>query len=157
MRTDDPWYDVQASGTGTDGTPPLPPAPVPAQRAAHDARAAVYLTVQDSAAFRQVRRRYRRFAMSAGTALLVWYFGYLLVSTAAPELMAEPVAGPLNVATVALLAQFAGVFLLTWAYTRHARLRRDELAFELRWETAEMTRALPASRHRALPTVDGVR
>ncbi|MBR7679085.1 DUF485 domain-containing protein, partial [Streptomyces daliensis] len=58
----------------------------------------------------------------------------------APGLMARPVSGVLNVAMVAGLAQFASTFLLTWAYARHARLRRDQLALELRWETQDMAR-----------------
>ena len=54
--------------------------------------------------------------------------------------MARPVVGALNVAMVAGLAQFATTFLLTWAYARHARLRRDRVALELRWVTQEMMR-----------------
>jgi uncharacterized membrane protein (DUF485 family) len=50
------------------------------------------------------------------------------------------VAGEIYVAMVAGLAQFASTFLLTWAYARHARLRRDRAALDLRWDTQERIR-----------------
>lgn len=95
--------------------------------------AGIYREVQRSAAFREVRRRYRRFVFPMSAAFLGWYLAYVLAATAAPEVMVRPVAGALNVAMVAGLAQFATTFLLTWAYARHARLRRDPAAMELRW------------------------
>ncbi len=42
--------------------------------------------------------------------------------------MARPVTGAVNVAMIAGLGQFLTTFLLTWAYARHARLRRDRAA-----------------------------
>ncbi|MFI8419512.1 DUF485 domain-containing protein [Streptomyces sp. NPDC085479] len=102
--------------------------------------AAVYLEVQRSPAFQEVRRRYRRFVLPATLAFLVWYLAYVVAATAAPGLMARPVAGSVNLAMVAGLGQFLTTFLLTWAYARHARLRRDRAALELRWDTQEMTR-----------------
>lgn len=160
MRTDDPWYDALASGWGDDDAPPaaaagtaraapVREAPAHDEQAraapahdeqARDEQAAVYLAVQRSAAFQQVRRRYRRFVLPVSVAFLAWYLAYVVAATAAPELMARPVGGVVNVAMAAGLAQFASTFLLTWAYVRHARLRRDELALELRWETQDLAR-----------------
>ncbi|MET7369734.1 DUF485 domain-containing protein [Streptomyces sp. NPDC005566] len=143
VRLDDPWYDALAPGWGElDGTggiaPHGPPVPVAPQ---HNPSAAdIYCEVQQSAAFREVRRRYRRFVVPAAVAFLLWYFAYVVAATTAHELMARPVAGALNVAMVAGLGQFVTTFLLTWAYARHARLRRDRDALELRWDTQEMTR-----------------
>jgi uncharacterized membrane protein (DUF485 family) len=54
--------------------------------------------------------------------------------------MARPVLGAVNVAMLAGLGQFLSTFLLTWAYARHARLRRARAALELRWDTQELTR-----------------
>jgi uncharacterized membrane protein (DUF485 family) len=76
----------------------------------------------------------------AAAAFLAWYLLYVVLATTAPGLMARPVAGELNVAMVAGLAQFASTFLLTWAYARHARLRRDRAALDLRWDTQERMR-----------------
>ncbi len=95
--------------------------------------AGIYREVQRSAVFREVRRRYRSFAFPMTAAFLLWYLAYVLASITAPGVMATPVLGALNVAMVAGLAQFATTFLLTWAYARHARLRRDPAATELRW------------------------
>ncbi|SCK48232.1 Uncharacterized membrane protein, DUF485 family [Streptomyces sp. WMMB 714] len=145
MRTEDPWYDdALAAGWGEhDGLPAAPGRPAEARPGGGepgDPHAAVYLTVQRSPAFQQVRRRYRRFVLPATAAFLVWYFAYVVTATLAPQLMARPLVGVFNVAMAAGLAQFATTFLLTWAYVRHARLRRDRPALELRWETQDMTR-----------------
>ncbi|GGJ05322.1 membrane protein [Streptomyces brasiliensis] len=141
MRYEDPWYDALASGWGeSDGTGvPAPVAPAAREGAAVRARD-VYLEVQRSAAFQEVRSRYRRFVVPGVAVFLAWYVGYVITATTAPGFMARPVAGAVNVAMVAGLGQFLTTFLLTWAYSRHARLRRDRAALELRWDTQELTR-----------------
>lgn len=144
VRMDDPWYDALAAGWGEHDEAGAPAAEalgdLPRQRA-HSA-AEVYLEVQRSPAFQEVRRRYRRFVFPAAAAFILWYLAYVVAATVAPGLMARPVAGAVNVAMVAGLGQFATTFLLTWAYARHARLRRDRAALELRWDTQEMTRGV---------------
>ncbi|MFJ4972130.1 DUF485 domain-containing protein [Streptomyces sp. NPDC088755] len=145
MRLDDPWYEAPAAGRGeADGAtgtvadgPPRPGEPRPAPSAAE-----IYLEVHRSPAFREVRRRYRRFVVPAALAFLLWYLAYVVAATTAPALMARPVVGAVNVAMLAGLGQFLTTFLLTWAYARHARLRRDRAALDLRWDTQEMTRGL---------------
>ncbi|MFF8354686.1 DUF485 domain-containing protein [Streptomyces chartreusis] len=132
-RYDDPWYDALASGWGESDAPDTPEAAPPP---AGD----VYLEVQRSAAFREVRSRYRRFVVPAVVVFLSWYVAYVVAATTAPGLMARPVMGAVNVAMLAGLGQFLTTFLLTWAYARHARLRRDRAALELRWDTQELTR-----------------
>ncbi|MFC0845639.1 DUF485 domain-containing protein [Streptomyces noboritoensis] len=144
-RIDDPWYDALASGWGElDGT--VPAFAPPQQRAAEPdpglSAADIYLEVQRSAAFQEVRARYRRFVVPAALAFLAWYIAYVVAATTAPDLMARQVVGAVNVAMVAGLGQFLSTFLLTWAYARHARLRRDRAALELRWDTQEMTRGM---------------
>ncbi|MFF3774063.1 DUF485 domain-containing protein [Streptomyces sp. NPDC002232] len=149
IAVDDPWYDVTVSGGSEEPAARAPggshpgdgrPDTVPRQRV-HSA-AEIYLEVQRSPAFQEVRRRYRRFVFPATLAFLLWYLAYVVAATAAPGLMARPVAGVVNVAMVAGLGQFLTTFLLTWAYARHARLRRDRAALELRWDTQEMTRGV---------------
>lgn len=156
VRTDDPWYDALASGWGEldgTGTPTTPVAPATAAApggaggadgaAGHGARpgaAEIYLEVQRSAAFQEVRSRYRRFVVPATVAFLAWYLAYVVAATTAPDLMARPVAGAVNVAMVAGLGQFLSTFLLTWAYSRHARLHRDRDALDLRWNVFDRTR-----------------
>ncbi|WLW51723.1 DUF485 domain-containing protein [Streptomyces sp. YU58] len=146
VRYDDPWYDALASGWGeSDGVAAGGPEGASARQERETpamAAADVYLEVQRSAAFQEVRRRYRRFVIPAGAAFFAWYVAYVVTATTAPGLMARPVAGAVNVAMVAGLGQFLTTFLLTWAYARHARLRRDRAALELRWDTQELTRGV---------------
>ncbi|MFF1626147.1 DUF485 domain-containing protein [Streptomyces sp. NPDC058272] len=144
VRFDDPWYDALASGWGElDGMGAPAPA-VPPARPEHEGRtggaADVYLEVQRSAAFQEVRSRYRRFVVPGTAVFFTWYVGYVVTATTAPGFMARPVAGSVNVALVAGLGQFLTTFLFTWAYARHARLRRDRAALDLRWDTQELTR-----------------
>lgn len=149
VRQEDPWRDTPATGWGElDGAGMPAPTAVPhprgeAEREIAEARARdVYLAVQQSEAFQEVRSRYRRFVVPGAAAFLVWYVGYVVTATAAPGLMARPVIGAVNVGMLAGLGQFASTFLLTWAYARHARLRRDRPALELRWDTQELTRGV---------------
>ncbi|MEG3631555.1 DUF485 domain-containing protein [Streptomyces poriticola] len=142
-RYDDPWYDALASGWGESAAAVAPETAVPSARrepAAPGGTADVYLEVQRSAAFQEVRSRYRRFALPAAAAFFTWYLAYVITATTAPDLMARPVAGAVNVAMVTGLGQFLTTFLLTWAYARHARLRRDRAALDLRWDTQELAR-----------------
>ncbi|WP_434093532.1 DUF485 domain-containing protein [Streptomyces bacillaris] len=149
MRFDDPWYEASAAGWdegdgrdgAADGGASSPGGPRPAPGVAE-----IYLEVHRSEAFREVRRRYRRFVVPAALAFLLWYLAYVVAATTAPGLMARPVAGAVNVAMVAGLGQFLTTFLLTWAYARHARLRRDRAALDLRWDTQELTRGLPGQQ-----------
>jgi uncharacterized membrane protein (DUF485 family) len=145
MSYRDPWYDALAAGWG-DGGAGTPAAPDPAacrdKPAGPSAGTAseIYLEVQRSPAFQEVRSRYRRFVVPTVAVFLAWYVGYVVTATTAPAFMARPVAGAVNVAMLAGLGQFLTTFVFTWAYARHARLRRDRAALELRWDTQELTR-----------------
>lgn len=146
VRYDDPWYDALASGWGESGGQggrvPVPEA-VPARRVSADETAAdIYLEVQRGAAFQEVRSTYRRFVVPGVAVFLLWYVAYVVTATTAPGLMARRVAGSVNVAMLAGLGQFLTTFLFAWAYARHARLRRDRAALELRWDTQELTRGV---------------
>ncbi|WP_328479309.1 DUF485 domain-containing protein [Streptomyces sp. NBC_00377] len=144
VRYEDPWYDALASGWGESAVMGASVTDVPAARRQREtgaqAAAQIYLEVQRSAAFQEVRSRYRRFVVPAVAAFFIWYVAYVVTATTAPGLMARPVAGAVNVGLLAGLGQFLSTFLLTWAYARHARLRRDRAALELRWDTQELTR-----------------
>ncbi|WP_327288329.1 DUF485 domain-containing protein [Streptomyces sp. NBC_01198] len=142
LRVDDPWRDAGGAGLWVPDqeAPAAPPVAVPpaAAGAAGD-RGAVFQEVQHSAAFQEVRGRYRGFVFPVAAAFVAWYLLYVVLATTAPGLMARQVTGEVNVAMVAGLAQFATTFLLTWAYVRHARLRRDRAALDLRWTLATRT------------------
>ncbi|MFD6875417.1 MULTISPECIES: DUF485 domain-containing protein [unclassified Streptomyces] len=146
IRLDDPWYDALAVGWG-EVEETVPPREVPGGRPAPGA-SDIYLEVQRSAAFQEVRSRYRRFVVPATVGFFLWYVAYVIAATMAPDLMARPVAGAVNVALVAGLGQFLSTFLLTWAYARHARLRRDRAALDLRWTVFEQERDQERNRAR---------
>ncbi|AZM91633.1 DUF485 domain-containing protein [Streptomyces sp. W1SF4] len=149
IRLDDPWYDALAVGWGEgEDTVPAQAALVPGGRAAPGA-SEIYLEVQRSAAFQEVRGRYRGFVVPATAGFFLWYVAYVVAATAAPGLMARPVAGAVNVALLAGLGQFLSTFLLTWAYARHARLRRDRAALDLRWTVFEQERVQERAQDRA--------
>ncbi|MEW2403583.1 DUF485 domain-containing protein [Streptomyces sp. NPDC046862] len=146
VRFEDPWYDALASGWGElDGTGAPAFVTPPADRGdggRSGGAVDIYLEVQRSAAFQEVRSRYRRFVVPGVAVFFTWYVSYVVTATTAPGLMARPVAGAVNVAMLAGLGQFLTTFLFTWAYVRHARLRRDRAALDLRWDTQELTRGL---------------
>ncbi|MET7531940.1 DUF485 domain-containing protein [Streptomyces goshikiensis] len=150
IRLDDPWYDALAVGWGEgegQGEAAAPPHPAAGGRRAPGA-SDIYLEVQRSAAFQEVRSRYRRFVVPATAGFFLWYVAYVIAATAAPGVMARPVVGAVNVALLAGLGQFLSTFLLTWAYARHARLRRDRAALDLRWTVFEQERGQERSRSR---------
>nr|WP_280716219.1 DUF485 domain-containing protein [Kitasatospora sp. MAP5-34] len=102
--------------------------------------AEVYRAVQASEAFQDIRRSYRGFVFPATGVFLGWYLLYLGAQAAAPELMRRQIAGPLNVAWLGGLLQFASTFVLTWLYARNARTKRDRAALGLRWDTQDQLR-----------------
>ncbi|MYT24509.1 DUF485 domain-containing protein, partial [Streptomyces sp. SID7760] len=72
IRLDDPWYDALAVGWGEgEGGEPPPPRPAAGGRAAPGA-SDIYLEVQRSAAFQEVRSRYRGFVVPATAGFLLW-------------------------------------------------------------------------------------
>lgn len=165
IRLDDPWYDALAVGWGEgagagagegsggaagEGAETSPPSSSGGRQAL--AASDIYLEVQRSAAFQEVRGRYRRFVVPATIGFFLWYVAYVIAATTAPGMMARPVVGSVNVALLAGLGQFLSTFLLTWAYARHARLRRDRAALDLRWtvfEQEQVRRADAGERTRA--------
>lgn len=89
---------------------------------------------QASANFIELKHRFRRFAFPATVAFLLWYFLYVLASVYAPDFMAIPVFGNLNIGLLAGLAQFVTTFGITFAYIRHANKNLDPLAGQIRAE-----------------------
>ncbi|MFD9067183.1 DUF485 domain-containing protein [Kitasatospora purpeofusca] len=132
--------------------PPLsaPPAPLtssappaeagPGTGLSDDASTEVYRSVQNSLAFQRIRHSYRSFVFPVSGVFLAWYLLYVAAQAAAPGLMRTPVAGPVNVAWLLGLLQFATTFLLTWLYARNARTQRDRAALSLRWDTQDQLR-----------------
>ncbi len=82
--------------------------------------------------FVELRRRMRRFTFPMAALFLLWYFAYVLLASYAPDLMATPVLGRINLGLLVGLAQFVTTFALTTAYVRYADRRLDPLAVRIR-------------------------
>ncbi len=114
--------------------------PEPEDDGGTDGSTEVYRSVQSSLAFQRIRHSYRSFVFPVSGVFLSWYLLYVAAQAAAPGLMRTPVAGPVNVAWLLGLLQFATTFLLTWLYARNARTKRDRAALSLRWDTQDQLR-----------------
>lgn len=101
-----------------------------ADRPRSDAEA--YADLAADPGFAELRRRYRRFAVPATVAFLVWYITYVCCNNWARDFMDTPVVGHVNVAVVFGLLQFVSTFLIAALYSRHASRELDPLSTELR-------------------------
>ena len=91
-----------------------------------------YAQAQASPEFVELKRRFRRFAFPMTVAFLAWYLLYVLLSTYAPDFMATPVFGNVNLGILLGLAQFVSTFAITHLYVAHANKRTDPIADEMR-------------------------
>jgi uncharacterized membrane protein (DUF485 family) len=92
---------------------------------------AIYRELADTDDFKQLRKRYRSFAVPWTIAFLAWYLLYVFLSIFATDFMDTRVVGNINVALVLGLLQFASTFLIAWLYSRHAAKALDPLARRL--------------------------
>jgi len=63
---------------------------------------------------------------------LVWYIAFVLFATFAPDLMATPVLGNINLGIVLGLLQFVTTFAITWVYISFANKKLEPMQAELR-------------------------
>jgi uncharacterized membrane protein (DUF485 family) len=79
----------------------------------------VHQLVQASPEFAELRARLRRFA-------------FPLLASYAPDVMAIPVLGNINLGLVVGLLQFVSTFVITGVYVRYANRRLDPAAARIR-------------------------
>lgn len=91
-----------------------------------------FIDMQDSDEFDQLRQRFRKFSFPLSVAFIVWYLGYVLLSTYAVDFMKTTVVGNVNLGIVLGLLQFVTTFTITWLYIRHANKNLDPIATKLR-------------------------
>jgi uncharacterized membrane protein (DUF485 family) len=91
----------------------------------------VYDTLQSSADFIELRRRYRTFVLPATAVFLSWFLLYVVMSNWAGDFMSTKVVGNVNVALVFGLLQFVTTFLIAYVYSRYSTARLDPLADSL--------------------------
>jgi uncharacterized membrane protein (DUF485 family) len=102
----------------------------PRQQGKNDEQA--YADLAADPDFAELRRRYRRFAIPATIAFLVWYVTYVVCNNWARGFMDTPVIGHINVAVVFGLLQFLSTFVIAYLYSRHANRELDPLATQMR-------------------------
>ena len=91
----------------------------------------LYLELQQSAEFVQLRRKFRGFVIPATIAFMSWYLLYVVMSNWAPGFMNTQVVGNINVALIFGLLQFVTTFGLAWMYSRYSNAKLDPLARDL--------------------------
>ena len=91
-----------------------------------------YMAIQDTPEFADLRARFRKFVFPMTGLFLAWYFLYVLLSTYAPDLMATPVLGNVNLGILLGLGQFVSTFVITHVYVAHANKRTDPISDEMR-------------------------
>lgn len=90
--------------------------------------------IQASEDFQQLRKRLRGFVFPVTAAFLAWYLAYVLLASFAPDFMATPVIGNVNLGLLLGLLQFVSTFGITVAYIRFADRQLDPLSSKLRNE-----------------------
>lgn len=91
-----------------------------------------YVEVEESPRFVELKRRHRGFVFPMAIAFLVWYFAYVLLSSFAPEFMAQRVWGAITVGLLLGLGQFVTTFAITMTYVWFANRTLDPIAEEIR-------------------------
>jgi uncharacterized membrane protein (DUF485 family) len=88
--------------------------------------------VQATPEFAELRSRLRRFVFPMSAAFMLWYLGYVVLASYAPEFMAIPVLGNINMGIVVGLLQFVTTFGITTIYVRYADSQLDPVADGIR-------------------------
>jgi uncharacterized membrane protein (DUF485 family) len=91
-----------------------------------------YIAEERSPRFTELKRRQRSFVFPLAVLFLVWYFAFVLTASFAPEFMAQPVWGSINIGLVWGLGQFVTTFAITMGYVSYANRKLDPIAEELR-------------------------
>jgi len=93
--------------------------------------------IQSSPDFVELKKRHRAFVFPVLGLALVWYLAYVLLAGYAPDFMAIPVFGLVNVGLLIGLGQVATTFIVTMLYVWYANKRLDPIAERIRDEAAE--------------------
>lgn len=95
-----------------------------------------FVGIQRSERFQQLKKRHRSFVFPVLALALLWYFAYVLLAGYAPDFMATPVFGLVNMGLLIGLGQVATTFIVTMLYVWYANKKLDPLAEEIREDAA---------------------
>jgi uncharacterized membrane protein (DUF485 family) len=90
--------------------------------------------IQKTERFQGLRRRHRNFVFPVLGLALLWYLAYVLLAGYAPDFMATPVFGRVNVGLLIGLGQVATTFIITMIYVSYANRKLDPDAAAIREE-----------------------
>ncbi|MDJ1372038.1 DUF485 domain-containing protein [Gulosibacter molinativorax] len=93
-----------------------------------------YEKFQQTPKFQRLRKKQRSFVFPMTAFFLAWYFAFVLLGAYAPEFMATPVFGMINLGLLLGLGQFITTFAITMWYVRFANSKLDPDSAELREE-----------------------
>jgi len=91
-----------------------------------------YVAVEQSPRFVELKKKHRSVVFPLAALFLVWYFVYVLLSSFAPEFMAQRVWGHITMGLLLGLGQFVTTFAITMGYVRFANNRLDPISGEIR-------------------------
>ncbi|KAB1642629.1 DUF485 domain-containing protein [Gulosibacter chungangensis] len=102
-----------------------------------------YLKFDQEPQFQQLRKRQRSFVFPMAVFFLAWYFAFVLLAAYAPQFMATPIVGTINLGLLLGLAQFLTTFTITMWYVRFANAKLDPQAQALREQLAAIEAGTP--------------
>jgi uncharacterized membrane protein (DUF485 family) len=94
----------------------------------------VWQKAHDSADFKELRGRLRRFVFPMTALFLLWYLLYVVLADYAHGFMATKLWGNVTVGLIFGLLQFVSTFVITGLYVRYANRRLDPVADRIRDE-----------------------
>lgn len=97
-----------------------------------------YEAIAESPQFLRLKHSHHNFVLPVAAAFMIWYFAFVLAAALAPEFMATPVFGGVNLGIVLGLSQFVTTFAITMWYVSFANRRLDPLGAQLREQLEEV-------------------
>lgn len=89
-------------------------------------------SIARSAEFGELRARVKWFVFPMTVLFLALYIGYVLLAAYAPDFMARPVYGEINIGLLLGISQFVSTLLITGLYVRYATRSIDPRVDEIR-------------------------
>lgn len=91
-----------------------------------------YVAVEGSPRFVELKKKHRSVVFPLALLFLVWYFVYVLLSSFAPDFMAQEVFGHITIGLLLGLGQFVTTFAITMGYVAFANRTLDPISSEIR-------------------------
>jgi uncharacterized membrane protein (DUF485 family) len=115
--------------------------------------------IEQSAEFRELVARRRRFVLPATIFFLSWYLGFILLAGYAEDFMGSSIYEGFTVGYLLALSQFVMVWGLGWSYLRKADrefdpLEREVVALAERGELSDTLDTGPRLEHTPAATTD---